>query len=116
MQNCHIGSNYHQPMLESIITDVSAIIIRPWVSAIEYSFDSYWGELELSIIVDSDVSDRHLIELRNEILSFIQRKYPEDDISFEWRIVLMRSNKIVEVLLNEDTKIDVNAKLTELAI
>lgn len=104
-----------QFLLKQVIIDVSGLIIRPWLESMEYNFDSYWRELELSFTVSNNVEDHQLIELRNELLQFLNLHYPDDEFSFEWQAVFKRSNKIMDVLLPEDKLRDVDEKLVELS-
>ena len=109
-------SDTHHSTLQCVMTDITKFISRSWISSMEYNFDDYWGELELSFTVVNDVEDRQLIELRNDLLDFFNRYYPEDDISFDWQIVFKRTNKIIEVLLPEDGYRDTSDKLVDLSI
>lgn len=105
----------NESLLRKVIIDISRTIIRPWIKSMEYNFDSYWRELGLSFIIASEVSDRELIELRNELLCFFNQRYPNDEISFEWQATFERTEKIIEVLLPEDKLRDINDTLTDLS-
>lgn len=91
-----------QDLASRVVTDLRAIAARAGVSGVEDHFAGYFNELGLFLSVATDTPDPQVIDLRNEMLGYLEWVLPSSSAPFKWQVGIKRDAKTIEVIFPGD--------------
>jgi hypothetical protein len=91
---------------EQVLTEVRAIAGRPFVSSVADHFAGYFDELGITVNLVDGTPDSDVVQLRNELLQYLERASKERRLEFTWQVAFWRGATQVALLFPGDRPLD----------
>ena len=102
---------YDDAKYDEVVSGVRSRASRPSVLEVRDHFAGYFNELGLWVQFRDDTPDREVIELGNELLTYLNDMLPRNNGWFRWILSLERGRDTLDVIDAGDTPRDLNRKL-----
>lgn len=90
-------------LAEKVVAQVRAMVAKPYVEALDDHFAGYFNELGLFVTVRDDTDDAVVIDLRNDLLHYLNSALPKDSAPFKWLVCIKRDSKTIDVFAPGDS-------------
>ena len=92
-----------QDLAERVLAEVRVLAAKPCVEALEDHFAGYFNELGVFVTVREDTQDAVVIDLRNDLLLYLDSALPKDSAPFKWLVSFKRDSKTIDVVASGDS-------------
>lgn len=93
---------YDEKKVDEVVSAVRILASKPYVESVSQEFAGYVNSLGLEIFLTNEATDREAIELRNDLLVYLNKVLPEGNKFFSWDASFWRSRCKVDVLFPDD--------------
>jgi hypothetical protein len=93
---------YDEKKIDEVMSVVRNLVARPYVDSISEEFAGYFNSWGLEIFLTNEAPDREVIELRNDLLVYLNEVLPEGNKLFSWDACFWRTHCKIEVLFPWD--------------
>ena len=102
---------YDEAKYSEVVSGVKSRASRPSVLEVRDHFAGYFDELGLWVQFRDGTSDQEVIEVGNELLTYLNDVLPRNNESFRWILSVERGRDTLDVIVPGDTPRDLNNKL-----
>ena len=105
---------FDQAKYDEVVSRVRSIASRPSVAEVRDHFAGYFDELGLWVRFAEDTPDREVIELRNELVAYLNGVLPARNALFKWGLSIERGYETLDVVAPGDGPLEVDGILARL--
>jgi hypothetical protein len=102
---------YDDAKYEEVVSGVRSIASGPSVAEVRDHFAGYFDELGLWVRFLEGTPDNDVIELRNELVAYLNSVLPEGNPLFSWGLSIERGRDTLDVIAPGEGPLERNGKL-----